>query len=141
MPTAGETYNPWRLFVGFFIPNVITRSTELSSTAKLVFGKLCQFAGENGQAYLQALCEYLVVPEWYEPPEVRNARSKEVAEGKSGCHRLHALSLGAKFSTSKKILIAGWRCTVLLRNNKLHLHDFILATSLSFLNDGQIHGQ
>ena len=65
MPTAGETYNPWRLFVGCFIPNVITRSTELSSTAKLVFGKLCQFAGENGQAYLQALCEYLVVPEWY----------------------------------------------------------------------------
>ena len=51
MPSAGESYNPWRIFVGCFIPNVITRSTELSSTAKLVFGKLCQFAGENGKAY------------------------------------------------------------------------------------------
>ena len=51
MLSAGETYNPWRLFVGCVIPNAILRCTELSSTAKLVFGKLCQFAGENGQAY------------------------------------------------------------------------------------------
>jgi len=51
MPSAGESYNPWRIFVGCIIPNAIARSTELSSTAKLVFGKLCQYAGENGKAY------------------------------------------------------------------------------------------
>jgi len=51
MPSTGETYNPWRLFIGCIIPNPIARSTELSPTAKLIFGKLCQFAGENGQAY------------------------------------------------------------------------------------------
>lgn len=51
MPNPGDVYNPWRLFVGCFIPNAILRSTELSSTAKLSFGKLCQYAGQNGQAY------------------------------------------------------------------------------------------
>ena len=51
MPATGELYNPWRLFVGFIIPNAISRCTELSSTGKLVFGKLCQYAGENGKAY------------------------------------------------------------------------------------------
>jgi hypothetical protein len=51
MYSAGEFYNPWRLFIGCIIPNAVSRSTELSSTAKLVFGKLCQYAGQNGQAY------------------------------------------------------------------------------------------
>jgi hypothetical protein len=51
MLSTGEFYNPWRLFIGCVIPNAISRSTELSSTAKLVFGKLCQYAGQNGQAY------------------------------------------------------------------------------------------
>jgi hypothetical protein len=51
MPANGELYNPWRVFVGSFIPNAILRCRELSSTSKLVFGRLCQYAGENGQSY------------------------------------------------------------------------------------------
>jgi hypothetical protein len=51
MPNPGDAYNPWRLFVGCFIPNAIARCTVLSSTSKIVFGKLCQYAGQNGQAY------------------------------------------------------------------------------------------
>ena len=51
MPNPGDIYNPWRRFVGCFVPNAITRRTDLSPTAKLIFGKLCQFAGQNGQAY------------------------------------------------------------------------------------------
>ena len=51
MPAAGETYNPWHVFVGSFIPNGVLRCPELTSTAKLVFGRLCQYAGENGQSY------------------------------------------------------------------------------------------
>lgn len=34
----------------------------------------------NPGGYLQAFCVDLIVPEWYEPHEVRNARSEEVAE-------------------------------------------------------------
>ena len=37
---------------------------------------------KNPGGYLQTFCEDLVVPEWYEPPEVRNAKSEEVAERK-----------------------------------------------------------
>jgi len=51
MPTAGEIYNPWRTFCGSFIPNAILRCRELSSTAKLTFGRLSQYAGEDGEAY------------------------------------------------------------------------------------------
>jgi hypothetical protein len=51
MPATGEIYNPWRVFVGSFIPNAVLRCRELSSTSKLVFGRLCQYAGENGQSY------------------------------------------------------------------------------------------
>jgi hypothetical protein len=51
MPAAGEIYNPWRTFCGSFIPNAILRCRELSSTAKLTFGRLSQYAGEDGEAY------------------------------------------------------------------------------------------
>ena len=51
MPATGEIYNPWRVFVGSFIPNAVLRCGQLSATAKLVFGRLCQYAGENGQSY------------------------------------------------------------------------------------------
>lgn len=51
MLIPGDSYNPWCRFVGCIIPNAVSRCTELSSTAKLVFGKLCQYAGQNGQAY------------------------------------------------------------------------------------------
>ena len=36
----------------------------------------------NPGGYLQALCEDLVVPEWYEPPRVRAAKSEAAAERK-----------------------------------------------------------
>ena len=36
----------------------------------------------NPGGYLQALCEDLVVPEWYEPPHVRAAKSEAAAEKK-----------------------------------------------------------
>jgi hypothetical protein len=51
VPACGETYNPWRVFRGSFIPNAILSCTGISPTSKLVFGRLCQYAGENGIAY------------------------------------------------------------------------------------------
>ena len=36
----------------------------------------------SSDLYLQALCEDLVVPEWYEPPHVRAAKREAAAERK-----------------------------------------------------------
>ncbi len=51
MFVTGQSYNPWKMFIGCFVPNSIARSTTLSSTAKLVFGRLCQYAGRDGCAF------------------------------------------------------------------------------------------
>lgn len=51
MPAAGEIYNPFRVFKGSFIPNAVLKCRDLSATSKLVFGRLCQYAGEDGEAY------------------------------------------------------------------------------------------
>lgn len=51
MPCIGEAYNPWRLFVGSFIPNAVLKCRNLSPTSKLIFGRLSQYAGADGQAY------------------------------------------------------------------------------------------
>lgn len=51
MPANGEIYNPWRMFNGSFIPNAILKCRELSATAKLLFGRLSQYAGQDGAAF------------------------------------------------------------------------------------------
>lgn len=51
MPSPGDIYNPWRMFHGCFVPNAVARCAGLSARAKLVFGRLCQYAGENGEAF------------------------------------------------------------------------------------------
>lgn len=43
--------NPYKMFVGAFIPNFVLRRTELSDGAKLCYGRLSQYAGANGSAY------------------------------------------------------------------------------------------
>lgn len=49
----GDTFNPYKLFVGAFIPNCIMclPITLMSSTEKLVWARLAQYAGENGKCY------------------------------------------------------------------------------------------
>ncbi len=51
MLQPGQSYNPWRMFVGCFVPNAVARNQMLSPTAKLVFGRLCQYAGQDGLAF------------------------------------------------------------------------------------------
>ncbi len=48
---VGQRFNPYRLFCGIHIPNVVCRSTKLTPTAKLVYGRLAQYAGENGRCF------------------------------------------------------------------------------------------
>lgn len=47
----GQLYNPWKMFVGSFVPNALMRCPDISSTAKLVFARLCQYAGQRGEAF------------------------------------------------------------------------------------------
>ena len=44
-------YNPYKLFVGSMIPNWLMRRTEISANSKLLFARICQYAGEDGEAY------------------------------------------------------------------------------------------
>ena len=46
-----KTFNPYKLFVGAFIPNWLMKRHELSFGAKCCYARLCQFAGENGKCF------------------------------------------------------------------------------------------
>ena len=47
----GERFNPYKQFTGAFIPNWLLERNEVSSNAKLVYARLCEFAGPNGRCY------------------------------------------------------------------------------------------
>jgi len=47
----GKPFNPYRLFVGSFIPNCLMRTTSISPGAKLCWARLAQYAGKNGIAW------------------------------------------------------------------------------------------
>ena len=47
----GEPFNPYRVFLGSFLPNALLRYDGLSSTDKLVWARLAQYAGERGYCY------------------------------------------------------------------------------------------
>jgi len=48
---VGEPFNPYRLFVGAQIPNALLRYTGIPASAKLVWARLAQYAGEKGVAW------------------------------------------------------------------------------------------
>ena len=48
---VGGYINPYKLFIGSFVPNWLLRRTEINSTDKLVYAKLCQYAGKDGKCY------------------------------------------------------------------------------------------
>ena len=48
---AGKRFIPHRLFNGVFIPNVLLETDLISPVDKIVWGRLCQFAGENGVCF------------------------------------------------------------------------------------------
>jgi hypothetical protein len=47
----GEPFNPYRMFVGLFIPEGLARSRSVSAGAKLIWGRLARYAGEDGRCY------------------------------------------------------------------------------------------
>jgi hypothetical protein len=51
MLIPGEPFNPYKMFIGSFVPNWLMRRSELSQGAKLCYARLAQYAGEGGHAH------------------------------------------------------------------------------------------
>ena len=47
----GEQFNPYGLFNGIFIPEAICKYRGLNLGAKMVYGRLCRYAGRDGAVY------------------------------------------------------------------------------------------
>jgi len=47
----GQTFNPYKLFTGAFIPDPVCKYRGISPGAKVIYGRLCRYAGKNGEAF------------------------------------------------------------------------------------------
>jgi hypothetical protein len=47
----GESFNPWKMLVGAFVPKALMEYPRLSPAAKLIYGRLSQHAGEDGKCH------------------------------------------------------------------------------------------
>jgi Helix-turn-helix domain len=47
----GEAFNPYRMFTGLFIPEGLARSSSISAGAKIAWGRLARYAGEDGLCF------------------------------------------------------------------------------------------
>ena len=48
---VGHPFNPYRMFTGLFIPEGLARCPWISAGAKLAWGRLARYAGQNGWCY------------------------------------------------------------------------------------------
>ena len=48
---VGQAFNPFGLFTGIFIPDALVRSITISAGAKLTYGRLARYAGQDGNCY------------------------------------------------------------------------------------------
>ena len=48
---VGQKFNPYKIFTGSFIPNILMKYRGLSGGAKLVWARLAQFSGEKGVCF------------------------------------------------------------------------------------------
>ena len=48
---VGQPFNPFGLFTGIFVPDALVRSTAISAGAKLTYGRLARYAGQDGNCY------------------------------------------------------------------------------------------
>ena len=47
----GRPFNPFRFFTGIFIPEALVRCRLISPGAKLAYGRLARYAGQNGRCF------------------------------------------------------------------------------------------
>lgn len=45
----GDQFNPFRIFIGLFIPNCLARHPGLAPAAKILYGRLAQYSGRDGK--------------------------------------------------------------------------------------------
>jgi hypothetical protein len=48
---VGQPFNPFRLFAGIFIPEALVRFKDPSADAKLAYGRLARYAGQDGDCF------------------------------------------------------------------------------------------
>jgi hypothetical protein len=48
---VGQPFNPYRLFTGIFIPEALVRSKVVSVGAKMAWGRLARYAGQDGRCF------------------------------------------------------------------------------------------
>src|SRR5215470_4700366 len=50
-PRVGQAFNPYGLFTGIFIPEALVKCQSSSAGAKLAFGRLARYGGQDGHCY------------------------------------------------------------------------------------------
>ena len=50
-PAIGDVFNPYGMFVGIWIPEPLVKCSDISASAKLLFGRLTRFAGKDGRCF------------------------------------------------------------------------------------------
>jgi hypothetical protein len=48
---VGQPFNPFRLFTGIFIPEALAQSKVVSPGAKMAYGRLARYAGQDGKCF------------------------------------------------------------------------------------------
>src|ERR1700741_4097615 len=48
---VGQPFNPFGLFAGIFIQEALVRFKDLSAGAKLTYGRLARYAGQDGDCF------------------------------------------------------------------------------------------
>jgi Helix-turn-helix domain len=48
---VGQPFNPFRLFTGIFIPEALARTNLVSPGAKMAYGRLARYAGQDGKCF------------------------------------------------------------------------------------------
>src|ERR1039458_4901186 len=51
LPNVGDAFNPYGMFNGIWVPESLLKYPRLSASAKLLYGRLARFAGENGLCF------------------------------------------------------------------------------------------
>ncbi len=50
-PKNGDVFNPYKRFTGILIPESLVRGPEISPGAKLCYGRLARYAGQDGKCF------------------------------------------------------------------------------------------
>ena len=51
LPKPGEAFSPFRVFTSLFVPEALARCRSVSGGAKLAYGRLVRYAGEDGRCF------------------------------------------------------------------------------------------